>query len=178
VVLDFYNHVEKFFSKLELDLVSIIRKIRDKEQDTSLAMSVLYMSQKLLEFITRNHLRLRWELSDKEPVLLFAYLATAARVIRNSIDTIAAKDKEELLNYFTNWSELKQGEFEKLLVYCINFNYHHTEILVSIEQFSEVIQIIATLFDKLESLAYIGKKKETNIFVKEQKTKKRSFLAD
>jgi hypothetical protein len=49
--------------------------------------------------------------------------------------------------------------------------------MYSIEQFSEFMQIIALLFDKLESLAYIGKKKETNIFVKEQ-TSKRSFLAD
>ena len=82
-----------------------------------------------------------------------------------------------MLNYFTNWSELKQGDFEKLLVYCINFDYNHNEISNSIDEFSEFIQIIDTLFMKLESLAFIGKKKETNIFVKEQPSK-RSFLAD
>ena len=89
-----------------------------------------------------------------------------ARVIRNTIDSNSSANKEELLNYFTNWSELKQGDFEILLVYCINFEFRHFDILISMEQFSEFIQIIALLFDKLESLAYIGKKKETNIFVK------------
>ncbi len=176
-LIGFSDSVEKFFSKLELDLLSIIRKIKEKNQDTSLALSVRVLSENLLGYVTNNHLRLRWQTNDMAPIHLFMYIATAARVIRNTIDSFTASDKEELLNYFTNWSELKQGDFEKLLVYCINFEYKHFDILFSVEQFTEFIQIIALLFDKLESLAYIGKKKETNIFVKEQKSK-RSFLAD
>lgn len=176
-LMNFFTSVEKFFSQLELNLVSIIRKINEKNQDSKLAKSVFLLSENLLQYVTNNHLKLRWEIPDSPPIYLFEFIATMARVIRNTIDINSSAKKEELLNYFTNWSELKQGDFEKLLVYCINFEYHHFDILVSMEQFSEFIQIIALLFDKLESLAYIGKKKETNIFVKEQKTK-RSFLAD
>jgi len=177
-LIDFADTTEKFFSKLELDLLSIIRKIKEKNQDTRLAKSVLSLSESLLGFVSGNHMRLRWEIPDMPPIYMFMYIATAARVIRNIIDSNTASDKEELLNYFTNWSELKQGDFEKLLVYCINFEYKHYDILFNIEQFTEFIQIISLLFDKLESLAYIGKKKETNIFVKEEQKPKRSFLAD
>lgn len=176
-LLKFSEAAEKFFSKLELDLISIVRKIHEKSQDTMLAKSVYALSENLLGYVTANHLRLRWEIPDLPPVYLFMYVAGAARVIRNTIDSISAAEKEELLNYFTNWTELKQGDFEKLLVYCINFEYRHYDILISVEQFGEFIQIISQLFDKLESLAYIGKKRDTGIFVKEQKTK-RSFLAD
>jgi hypothetical protein len=176
-LVNFNDLVDKFFSQLEIDLLSIIRKIKEKNQDTSLANSVFALSESLLDYISANHLRLRWEMPWREPVCLFTYIANAARVIRNAIDSNTAADKEEMLNYFTNWSELKQGDFEKLLVYCISFKYKHYDILFSIEQFTGFIQIIALLFDKLESLAYIGKKKDTNIFVKEQTTK-RSFLAD
>ncbi len=158
-------------------MLSIISKIREKEQDTSLAQTVLKLAENLLYNISANHLSLRWELPNLPPVYLFEHIATTARIIRNTIDSNTSAAKEELLNYFTNWSELKQGDFEKLLLYCINFDYHHYDILISVEQFGEFIQIIGLLFEKLESLAYIGKKKETNIFVKEQKTK-RSFLAD
>jgi hypothetical protein len=108
---------------------------------------------------------------------LFENIASFARIIRNTIDTNTETKKEELLNYFTNWSELKQGDFEKLLVYCINFEYNHNDISNNLYQFSEFVKILATLFSKLESLAYIGKKKETNIFVKEE-TGKKSFLAE
>ena len=176
-VTHFYELAVKFFSQLELYLLSIIRKINEKNQDTSLAKSVYSLSESLLQYITHNHMRLKWEIPDLSPLHLFVYIAGAARVVRNIIDSNAASNKEELLNYFTNWSELKQGDFEKLLVFCINFEYKHFDILISIEQFSGFMQIISLLFDKLESLAYIGKKKETNIFVKEQ-TSKRSFLAD
>jgi len=176
-LINFITSMDKFFSGLELDLLSIIRKIKEKNQDTTLAKSVYELADNLLQYISANHLRLHQELPDLPPIHVFTYIASAARVIRNTIDSNSANDKEELLNYFTNWSELNQGDFEKLLVYCINFEYRHFDILFNVEQFSEFMQIIALLFDKLESLAYIGKKKETNIFVKEQKTK-RSFLAD
>jgi len=176
-LINFVSSADKFFSNLELNLLSIIRKIKEKNQDTRLARSVNGLSETLLRYISANHLRLRWEISEEQPIKLFTYIASAARIIRNTLDSESAEDKEELLNYFTNWSELKQGDFEKLLVYCINFEYRHFDILYNVEQFGEFMQIIAVLFDKLESLAYIGKKKDTNIFVKEQKSK-RSFLAD
>ncbi len=176
-LIQFCELTEKFFSQLELNLLSIIRKINEKNQDTTLAKSVGALSGNLLNYISENHLRLRFEIPGLPPVFLFMYIANAARVIRNTIDSDASANKEELLNYFTNWSELKQGDFEKLLVYCINFEYRHFDILYSVEQFGEFVQIIARLFEKLESLAFIGKKKETSIFVKEQKSG-RSFLAD
>jgi hypothetical protein len=176
-LIGFHSTVEKFYNQLELNLLSIISKIREKGQDSTLALSVLALVQNLLNFISANNLKIRWQLSDQPPICLFENIASFARIIRNTIDCNTASQKEELLNYFTAWSELKQGDFEKLLVYCINFEYSHIEISNKIDQFSEFIQILASLFTKLESLAYIGKKKETNIFVKEQPAK-RSFLAD
>ena len=176
-LIRFKASIDNFFGKLEINLLSIIRKIKEKNQDTSLALTVSTLSEDFLRFISENYLRLQWHIPDSPPIYLFEYIATAARVIKNSIDANTASNKEEMLNYFTNWSELKQGDFEKLLIYCINFEYHHYDILYSVEQFNEFVQIIAVLFDKLESLAYVGKKKETNIFVKEERTK-RSFLAE
>lgn len=176
-LINFHSTVEKFYNQLELNLLSIISKIKEKKQDSTLAMSVLALSQNLLNFISVNSLIIRWQLLDQPPVHLFENIASFARIIRNTIDCNTAVHKEELLNYFTNWSELKQGDFEKLLVYGINFEYNHNEISINVDQFSEFVQIMNALFTKLESLAYIGKKKETNIFVKEQ-TNKRSFLAD
>jgi len=176
-LISFHSSVEKFYNQLELILLSIIRKIREKGQDSTLATSVHALAQNILNFISTNNLKIRWQLIDQPPVCFFENIASFARIIRNTTDCNTAAQKEELLNYFTTWSELKQGDFEKLLIYCINFEYDHNAISNNIDQFSEFIQIMTSLFTKLESLAYIGKKKETSIFVKEQ-TSKRSFLAD
>jgi hypothetical protein len=178
-LIDFRLLVEKFFNQLELNLVSIIRKIREKGHDSTLSESVLRLAENLISFTNTNNLKIRWQLPHLAPVYLFENIASFARIIRNTIDCNSAAQKEEMLNYFTNWSELKQGEFERLLVQCINFEYNHNEIHGSVSEFSEFVQIINSLFEKLESLAYIGKKKETNIFVKEQSPgSKRSFLLD
>jgi D-Tyr-tRNAtyr deacylase len=176
-LMNFHSMAEKFFNQMEISLLSIIGKIKEKGQDSSLALSVLQLAEALLGYVTVNNLKIRWLLPDQPPVCLFETIGTFARVMRNTIDSNTAAQKEEMINYFTNWSELKQGDFEKLLVYCINFAYNHREISVSMDQFGEFLQIMTSLFAKLESLAYIGKKKETNIFVKEN-TAKRSFLAD
>lgn len=173
----FHAGVEKFFNQMEIYLLSIIGKIKEKGQDSSLATSVLLLSENLLGYLNTTLLAVRWELPDRPPLHLFRNIATFARVMRNTIESNTAAQKEEMINYFTNWSELKQGDFEKLLVYCVNFGYDHRDISGSVDQFEEFIQIMTALFSKLESLAFIGKKKETNIFVKENTTK-RSFLAD
>lgn len=176
-LISFHSTIEKFYGQLELNLLSIIGKIKEKGQDSTLALSVMALAQNLLNYIGSINLGIHWQLIDQPPLCLFENIASFARIIRNTIDCNTASHKEELLNYFTTWSELKQGDFETLLVYCINFEYNHNEISNCADRFSEFVQIISALFTKLESLAYIGKKKETNIFVKEQ-TSKRSFLAD
>lgn len=176
-LISFLAEQRKIYNQIELYLVSIIQKIKEKNQNTSLAQSVLSLSKELLSFITLNQSRLQWEIPDLPPICLFNYIATSARVIKNTIEANTSEDREEMLNYFTNWSELKQGDFEKLLNNCMNFDYEHYNIMHSVEQFDEFGQVIFSLFEKLESLTYIGKKKDTGIFVKEEK-KKRSFLAD
>lgn len=174
---NFHSSLVKFYDLLETQLLSIIRKIREKSQDSNLATTVMSLSLNLIDFISINALRIRWQISDQPPLCMFENIASFARVMRNTIECNTSANKEELMNYFTSWSELKQGDFEKLLIRCINFEYSHIGISDHIEQFSEFLRIISSLFSKLESLAYIGKKKETNIFVKEQ-TSRKSFLVD
>lgn len=168
---------DKFFSQLELDVLNILKKIHEKELSNVLAKVVSHLSEYLIFFLSTNILYFRWMIIDQPPLAMFEFIASFARVIKNTIDANSGKEKEELLNYFSDWCNLKQGEFENVLINTVNFHYDHTHIqetAVLMTQFSEVIN---SLFNKLSKLEYIGKKKGTNIFVKEQTTKK-SFLAD
>ena len=176
-LIDFGLSAEKFFNQLELNVISIIRKIREKDQDSTLSKTVYVLSDQVLTFCSTNNLKLKWQFPVMSPLALFELMAGFARIIRNTIDCNTAANKEEMLNYFTSWSEMKQGDFEQVLLQTINFDYQHHEVLETLFLFADFAQVISNLFAKLESLAYIGKKKETNIFVKEQ-TSKRSFLID
>ena len=108
---------------------------------------------------------------------MFEFLARCARVIKNTIDANSGKSKEQLINYFTDWCNLNQGEFEKILYDTVNFQYQHHRIAETVAVMNQYVEVVSTLFDKLSALEYIGKKKDTGIFVKEQKGSK-SFLAD
>jgi hypothetical protein len=168
---------DKFFGQLELDLLKTLKKISEKEQSNVLARAVAHLSENLLYFLSTHILEFRWKMIDQPPLYMFEYIARLARLIRNTIDSNSGEAKEELLNYFTDWCNLKQGEFEKSLLSAINFQYEHSNIYDTAIQLIGFSEVIATLFNKLSILEYIGKKKDTNIFVKEQ-TGKKSFLAD
>jgi len=174
---DLHTKYNSFFGQLELDLIKILSKIEEKDQNNELAKAIASLSSDILYFIGTGILNFRWNIANQAPIFMFEFLARCARVMKNKIDTNSGETKEELLNYFVDWCNLKQGEIENILTDTVNFQYEHSRIqktIITMDQFAEVISV---LFKKLSSLEYIGKKKNTGIFVKEQQ-KDSSFLAD
>lgn len=172
-----HSEYDRFFSQLELDVIKILKKIHEKEQTNLLALVVSQLTENLLFFLSTNILDFRHRVVDQPPLVMFEAIARCARLIKNTIDSNSGKAKEELLNYFAEWCNLNQGEIDEMLMNTVNFQYEHTRIHETIAVMTEFVNEISTLFSKLSSLEYIGKKKETTIFVKEQKDKK-SFLVD
>ncbi len=83
-----------------------------------------------------------------------------------------------MINYFSDWCNLKQGELEKLMANTVNFNYNHYEIGSVMSKLMTFIETMSVLFETLSQLEYIGKRRDTQIYIKEEKKSKRSFLAD
>ncbi len=176
-LVSFHTEFDKFLSQLEVDIVTIIKKIRDKEQTNSLATTLESIADPLLYFLSTNILSFRWNTPVQPPIVMCEQVAQVARIIKNTLDANAGKSKEELLNYFTEWCTLNQGDFETILFRTVNFDYQHSNMYKTLATMMQFSEVISSLFSKLSSLEYIGKKKETSIFVKEQ-TVKKSFLAD
>jgi hypothetical protein len=177
VLRETHAEFDRFYSQLELDLLKILKKIHEKDQSNVLAKVVAHLSENMLHFLSNSILEFRWKIIDQPPLWMFEYVARLARVIKNAIDSNSGEAKEELLNYFTDWCNLKQGEFEETLLNAINFTYNHSNSSITLVTMMKFTDVIGNLFNKLSILEYIGKKKDTNIFVKEQ-TGKKSFLAD
>jgi hypothetical protein len=173
----FHAEYDKFLSQLEVDVVTIIKKIRDKEQTNSLATTLESIADPLLYFLSTNILGFRWNIPVQPPIHMCEQIAQVARIMKNALDANSGKTKEELLNYFTEWCTLNQGDFETILFRTVNFEYQHSNMQKTLTIMMQFAEIISALFSKLSTLEYIGKKKETSIFVKEQ-TVKKSFLAD
>ncbi|MCX6223463.1 MAG: hypothetical protein NTV01_01690 [Bacteroidia bacterium] len=172
-----HTEFDKFFSQLEVDIVTIIKKIREKEQTNSLATTLESIAEPLLYFLSTNILGFRWNIPMLPPLHMCEKIAQSARIIKNALDANSGKAKEELLNYFTEWCTLNQGDFETIIFRTVNFEYQHSNMHKTLATMMQFAEVISALFSKLSTLEYIGKKKETSIFVKEQ-TVKKSFLAD
>jgi len=176
-LISMHTEFDKFLSQLELDIVTIIKKIREKDQTNSLATTLLSIADPLLYFLSTGIPGFRWNIPVQPPLMLCVQIAETARIIKNSLDANSGKSKEELLNYFTEWCSLNQGDFETMIHRTVNFEYQHSDMQATLENMIQYAEVISGLFRKLSALEYIGKKKETSIFVKEQ-TVKKSFLAD
>jgi hypothetical protein len=76
---------------------------------------------------------------------------------------------------------------EGAVIAVATHQYDHMDINASIAKITTFTRILSQLFNQLARLEYIGKRKETGIFVKEEviaspsqqaPPKRRSFLAD
>ena len=168
----------ELFSKIELDILVIIRKIHAKEQKTPLAGSVLFLAEKIAALHGLQMTRQRLFMKHSPPVSLFEAVSQFARGLRNTINTETPERKEEMINYFSDWCSLKQGELDKLIIDAANYGYNHYEIKAVLSKLMTFIETMSELFGTLSQLEYIGKRRDTQIYIKEEGKSKKSFLAD
>lgn len=179
-----YSEIVTFFNLMESYAMHIIQKIHQKKQDNDLAHMVLYISQRVLEYLNRTISEFRLKDKFEPPIVMLNKLSGLARAIKSSMDVYVGTGKEELLNYLTNWCDLNQGAFENVLVEMLEIKYEHTDINASLMIVSDFSKLMLSLFKKLSELDYIGKKSDTGIFVKEEVVdnvevkSRRSFLLD
>ncbi|UII28997.1 hypothetical protein LVD15_11375 [Fulvivirga maritima] len=181
-----YTHTEigTFLNALENYAMSVIHKVYQKKQNNDLAKMVMTLCENTLQYL--GGIITTYRLQDKyaPPVSTMAKLMSLARVIKNSIDIYAGTGKEELLNYLSDWCDVNQGAFENALVDMIELNYQHTDINAALRKVANFTKLMLALYKKLHELEYIGKKTDSNIFVKEEVIAKpevksrRSFLLD
>jgi hypothetical protein len=179
-----YSEIGTFFNAIEKYSMNIIQKIYQKKQSNDLARMVLTLCQNTLQYL--GGILPDYRINDRNapPISMICKLMAHARVIKNNLDVYSGTGKEELLNYLSDWCDLNQGAFENILIEMIELQYLHTDINSSLHHVSNFTKLMLSLFKKLDELDYIGKKTDSNIFVKEEVFAKddvknrRSFLLD
>jgi hypothetical protein len=176
---EFHSLLLKTLGQIEIDLVHILQGINEKKQTTSIADSVSGISKTLLSFLAPFLTEFRIRARYYAPVFMFESISVFARLIKNGIDVLARNEREELLNYILDWSNLRQGEFEDLIKKAVEYDYNHDDIFQSVKNADPFLRASAKIFNTLSNLDFIGKKKDRQIFVQEQKEKPASsFLVD
>ena len=181
-----YTELGYFLNQMEAYCMQTIQKIHQKKQANDLAHMVLHLTEKTLQFLNNNISDFRLIDKYEPPIVMVTKQVNLARTIKSSLDVYVGTGKEALLNYLTDWCDLNQGAFENVLIDMIDLEYHHTDVNASLSKTASFTKLMLSLFKKLNELDYIGKKNNSNIFVKEEVVdntsndvkSRRSFLLD
>jgi hypothetical protein len=167
-LLSLYSEIDHFLGTLETSCSLIVQKILKKNQQNEISELVMFLCDRVILYLSQTITNLRWSIMHESPAMLFAAIASLARVMKNSIDLRTGSGKEEMMNYLSEWCELKQGELESLLSNIASLRYDNNDINRNIEKVISFVKVTSKLFDTLSKLDFIGKRRETGIFVKEE----------
>lgn len=166
-LVDFFNTSEGFLNGMESLTIQIIQKVRSKQVDNPIAETMLTVAENLNHHIAANITKIKWESYHLKPRQLFEILISNARIFKNIIDASSSENKEQLLNYFGEWTDMKGGDYETLFSKTINMKYQHYDLAANTNILIKYISKINTLFTILTQIDYIGKRREMGIFVNE-----------
>lgn len=163
-----HGELDQFLAGLELRCSQIVQKIFRKSQQNDLSELAMFLCDRIMMFIGQAITDMRWNLLYEPPAKMFSTIISLARIMKNTIDLRTGSGKEELMNYLSEWCELNQGELENMLSGLANLRYEHNDINSNILPVIRFAKVTGKLFESLSNLEFIGKRKESGIFVKEE----------
>ena len=169
-LLQLHAELDQFLSLLELRCSLIVQKIFKRNQQNELSDLTLYLCDRIMLYLAQAITSLRRTIIYEPPIALFANISGLARVMKNTIDLRTGSGKDQLMNYLSEWSELKQGELENMLGTVANISYNHNDINAGIFPIIRYAKVTSKLFETLSNLEFIGKRRDSggDFFVKEE----------
>jgi hypothetical protein len=169
-LLSLHSELDKYLADVEMYCSEIVQKIYRKEQKSDIAELVKFLCDRVMLYLGEAIVNMRWSIPYDAPEKMFATITILSRVMKNTIDLRIGSGKEELMNYMSEWCELKQGQLESMLATLANMRFDQNDINRSIGKIVEFVKVTSRLFDTLSKLEFIGKRRESGIFVKEEQT--------
>jgi hypothetical protein len=174
VLEDWYTKFRQALDSWELSCLKVVQKINTKtqsQQPNVLANNIQKISEKMLEQLVKQKIGYRWTLQKSAPVYLCVSLLENIQYVHTVLQCFAEKDREEMLNYFAEWTETPAGTLENHTLRVLQLNYNHYEVGSLLSEIYRSYQAYVQIFQKLAQLEFIGKKKGQGIFVIEQEVK-------
>lgn len=168
-LVNLHGEIDQYLSRMEILCSQVVQKIFQKDQQNDISRLVLFLCDRVILVLGQAITHLRWMMLHESPAALFQCVANLARVMKNTIDLRIGSGKDLMVNYLSDWSELKQGELESILMGMASIRYDNNDINRNIGQITVFVETTRRLFEKLNTLEFIGKQKESGPFVKEEK---------
>lgn len=166
-LLKYYENFGIYLNDIERASKAIIAKIKNRSQNSPLAYHINTMCENMMRYIASIYFMYRNTGQTSLPIEIVNYFSTLAHTCYISLNFVSKIEKEELLKYFYEWSDVTPGSFEDLLSDTLSVIYDHNNIRAVMLQIESFLRTMSELWLKLSTLEYIGQHKE-NIVVSER----------
>ncbi|MCX6188062.1 MAG: hypothetical protein NTW54_00370 [Bacteroidetes bacterium] len=168
-----YNTLGGYLNSIQSYSTNIVKKVLDNSQDAGVALNVRLVCERLVYYTSASFFSFRSMLPQQSPIYVVEMFSRLANEAKVGINCLKEKDREELLNYFKEWTDLTPGQFMGMLDEVIDIEYDHNDCYDALAKVDYMLSILASLLDKLNALELIGRKKERDIFVREKEIDKK-----
>ena len=166
-----YVKFRQILESWEQYCLRIIQKINSKvqsQQPTALSNNIAKLSEKMMEHLVRQKMIFQWMIPKVEPVQLCAALISNIQYLHTILKCFPEKDREEMINYFAEWTDVQAGIYENQALRALQLQYNHYDIAQLLVEIEQIYDTYVQLFFKLSQLEFIGKRKGQHVFVIEQ----------
>lgn len=174
VLLEYYNAFASMFSSIEKSSKAIIEKIHERSNKSDLAANVQTLCHDILRYIARIYFDFRNKGRMAPPVEIINYISSTAHTFYAALTLINSKQKEEMLKYFYEWTDIAPGVFEELLSGTLDMMYEHDNIRAMMVRSEHFLHTFTELWARLARLEFIGQRKESIVVSAHEQEKKSS----
>ena len=140
-----YRDITRYLSDIQNISLQIIQKINYKNQKSAVAQNIKLACQKILDYCAAYYFNLRNILHQQPPVYLVDAMAQMANYLFSYIQALPESEKEEMLNYFFEWSDITPVIFSNKLSDVIEINYDHYDNGVYFAAIEDMLQHVLTV---------------------------------
>lgn len=162
-----YESFGKYLNDIEIASRRIIQKIQDKEKKIDVAQNTDMLCKHLMNYIASIYFKYKNTGQFYTPLEITDIFSSFAHTCYICLHYISKKKREEMLQYFYEWSDMSPGNFTEMLSNMIEISYDHHNIRMVMEQIELFLSEFSQLWIKLSELEYVGQHKE-NIVVAEK----------
>lgn len=152
---------------IENHALQVYKRNKDNPKATTLAENTYALCNDLLNFCAEHSYYLQHMVKSDSPIKLVELFSGLAHRLSISLNLLPEIEKERLLRYFYEWTDVNPYQFVEVLSQVVNVNYKHIDIREAIDKIQQFVFLIENLFKRLGELEYIGLSKD-NIVISEE----------
>lgn len=164
----FYNRICQVLTELKSNSILINSKNRTKYQNNRLARNTFSLCSKVLDFVGEYQFEFSQTGMEESPIFIASKISILANYLSNELALMEKSEKEEVLQYYYEWIDIKPSIFESTMGEVMQYKYNHLDIASMISKIDFFIAIMSRLWKKLGQLEYVGQRKE-NIVISEDR---------